>query len=78
MIEIAGGEAFFDRAFLDLDRDAMGTRHDCGERLCAAHPAEPGGEDPLARQVTAIMLAAHFGEGLERALDDALGADVDP
>ena len=24
------------------------------------------------------MLAAHFGEGLEGALDDALGADVDP
>ena len=78
MIEVAGGEALFDRAFLDLDRDAMRPGHDRGERLRAAHPAEPGGEDPLALEVAAIMLAAHFGEGLVGALDDALGADVDP
>ena len=78
MIEVAGGEALLDRAFLHFDRDAMRPGHHRRERLRPAHPAEAGGEDPLARQVAAIMLAAHFGEGLEGALNDALGADVDP
>ena len=61
-----------------LDGDAMRAGHDRRERLRAAHAAEAGGEDPLAREVAAIMLAAHFGEGLVGALDDALRADVDP
>ena len=78
VIEIARGEAFLDRAFLHFDGDAVRAGHDRGERLCAAHPAEAGGEDPLAGEVAAIMLAAHFGEGFEGALHDALGADVDP
>ena len=61
-----------------LDGDAMRAGHHRGERLRAAHPAEPRGQDPFAREVAAIMLAAHLGEGLVRALDDALRADVDP
>ena len=49
-----------------------------GERLRAAHAAEAGGQDPVAVEVAAEMLAAHLGEGLVGALDDALRADVDP
>jgi hypothetical protein len=56
----------------------MRAGHHRRERLRAAHAAEAGGQDPLALEVAAIMLAAHFGEGLVGALDDALGADVDP
>ena len=61
-----------------LDGDAVRAGHDRRERLRAAHSAEAGGQDPLALEVAAIMLAAHFGEGLVGALDDALRADVDP
>ena len=56
----------------------MRAGHDRRERLRAAHSAKARGQDPFAREVAAIMLAAHFDEGLVRALDDALRADVDP
>ncbi len=77
-VEVAGLEPLLDPALLDLDGDAMRAGHDGRERLRAAHPAEAGGEDPLALEVAAEMLAAHLREGLVGALDDALRADVDP
>jgi hypothetical protein len=77
-VEIARLEPFLDAAVLDFDGDAVSAGHHRRERLRAAHPAEPGGQDPPARKIAAIMLAAHFGEGLVRALHDALRADVDP
>ena len=77
-VEIARLEPLLDPALLDLDRDAVGAGHDRRERLRAAHSAEARGQDPAALEVAAIMLAAHFGEGLVGALDDALRADVDP
>ena len=49
-----------------------------GERLRAAHAAEARGQDPFAREVAAIVLAAHLDEGLVGALHDALRADIDP
>ena len=55
-----------------------GARHGRGKRLRAAHAAEPGGQDPLAGEVAAVMLAAHLHEGLVGALHDALRADIDP
>ena len=78
LVEVARLEPLLDPAFLDLDRDAVRAGHDRRERLRAAHPAEAGGQDPLALEVAAIMLAAHLDEGLVGALDDALRADVDP
>ena len=77
-VEIAGLEPLRDAAFLAFDGDAMRAGHDRGERLRAAHAAEPRGQDPAAAQVALIMLAAHLGEGLVSALHDALGADIDP
>ena len=50
-----------------------------GQRLRAAHAAEAGGEDGAAGQVgRAPVTLTGGGEGLEGALQDALGADVDP
>ena len=77
-VEVARFEPLLDAAFLNLDGDAVRTGHDRRERLRAAHPAEAGGQDPAALEIAAIMLAAHLGEGLVGALDDALRADVDP
>ena len=77
-VEIAGLEPLLDPALLAFDGDAMGAGHHRRQRLGAAHAAEARGQDPAAPEVAAIMLAAHFGEGLVGALNDALGADVDP
>ena len=61
---------------LDADRDAV--VHGDGERLRAAHAAEPGGQRDRAGQRAAEPLVGDRGERLEGALQDALGADVDP
>jgi hypothetical protein len=41
-------------------------------------PAQARRENPAPGPAAAEVLAAGFGEGLERALNDALAADVDP
>src|SRR5262245_1011422 len=63
-----------------IDVDAQKTRavHSRGQRLRAAHPAHPAGDDQLPCQRTVEVFRADGGEGLERALNDALTADVDP
>ena len=78
LVEIAGAQPHFDAARLAFDREARRPRHHRRERLRAAHAAEPGGEQPFARQVAAIMLAPHLDEGLIGALNDALRTDIDP
>ena len=52
--------------------------HGHRERLRAAHPAEPGRQRDGPAQRPAEVLAGGLGEGLVRALQDALGPDVDP
>ena len=49
-----------------------GAGHGRGQRLRAAHAAEARGQDPAAREVAAIVLAADLDEGLVGALHDAL------
>ena len=49
-----------------------------GERLRAAHAAEPGGQHEAAGQVAAEMPLGDAHEDLVGALDDALGADILP
>ena len=49
-----------------------------GQRLRAAHAAEAGGEHEPALERAAEVLARGLREGLVGALQDALGADVDP
>ena len=77
-IQISGLETLGDALRAAFDREHRGTRHGGGQRLRAAHAAEPCRENPFALEVAAEMLAAHFGEGLVGALHDALAADVDP
>ena len=67
-----------DAARLAFHRQHGGARHHRGQRLRAAHAAEAGGEDPLAREAAAVVAPAHLDEGLVGALHDALAADVDP
>ena len=71
-VEIAGLEPHLDARRLALDRQQRRTRHGGGERLRAAHAAEPGGEDPFARKAAAVVAPHQFGEGLVGALHDAL------
>src|SRR3546814_478622 len=61
-----------------FDVEAAGAGKACGKRLRAPHAAEAGGEDPLALEAAAVMLATHLDKGLVGALHDALAADVDP
>src|SRR3546814_1879075 len=78
LIDVTGAQAHVDAALLAFDGEAARTGEAGRQRLRAAHAAEPGGEYPLAGEVAAVMLPAHFDEGFVRALHDALRADVDP
>lgn len=64
------------RVAVHADRHA--AVHRDGQRLGAAHAAETGGEGDGARQRPVELLVGDGGEGLVGALQDALGADVDP
>ena len=63
---------------VDLDGEAHPVVHRHGQRLRATHAAEPGGQGHGPPERATEVLAGGFGEGLERPLQDALGADVDP
>jgi hypothetical protein len=78
LVDVARAQAHVDARLLafDVERARAGERR--GQRLRAAHAAEARGEDPLAGEVAAVVLAAHLDEGFVRALHDALRADVDP
>ena len=52
--------------------------HGHGQRLRAAHAAQARGQRDRAGQGSAEALGGDGGEGLVGALQDALGADVDP
>jgi len=64
------------RVALDADDHAAVHRH--GQRLRAAHAAQAAGQRDRALERPAIAFGRDGGEGLIRALQDALGADVDP
>ena len=74
--------AGLDAAFVHFGKDA----HSAGDLsrfgLGAAHAAQARGDEQLAGQVAfgrdAQELAARIEDGVERAVDDALGADVHP
>ena len=48
------------------------------QRLCAAHATAAAGQGESTGQAAAKALLSHGREGLEGALQDALGGDVDP
>ena len=61
-----------------VDDDGHAAVHGHRERLGAAHAAQPGGQRDRAGQRPAEPLGGHGRERLVGALQDALGADVDP
>ena len=79
LVQVPRLEPPLDPARVDLDAEDRRARHRRGERLRAAHPAEPGGEDRPPGQVRrSEVLLAGRRERLVRALQDPLRADVDP
>ncbi len=78
LVDVAGREPALDPLGIHLDHERNPAVHRDGERLGAAHAAEPGGDDQPAREVAAEARAGQLGERLVRALQDALRADVDP
>src|SRR3546814_19763838 len=77
-VNVAGTQAHIDAFLLAFDVEAAGAGQARGQRLGAAHAAEPGGEDPSPFEAAAVMLAAHLAEGLVGAPHGALAADGDP
>ena len=77
-VEVAGLEPAVDAVLVALDADRDAVVHGHRERLRAAHAAEAGGHGDGAGERPAEALVRDRGEGLEGALQDALGADVDP
>ena len=63
---------------VDVDDQAHAAVERDGQRLGPTHPAAPAGEGEGAGQRPAEVPVGDGRERLERALDDALRADVDP
>ena len=61
-----------------LDEEADALVEGDGEGLRAAHLAQAGGDHELPLQGAPALLPRQRAEGLVGALQDALGADVDP
>ena len=77
-VQIAVLEPAGDPRCVDLDAQHHPAIHRHRQRLCAAHPAEPGGERDRSGQRAAEALGRDCGERLVGALENALGSDVDP
>ncbi len=78
LVEVAGLEAPLDAGAVDVDAQRDAVVHRDRQRLGAAHPAEAGGQRDRAGERAAEAAAGDLGEALVGALEDALGADVDP
>ena len=77
-VEVAVLDAARDGARVAVDADRDAVVHRDGERLRATHAAEAGGQGDRAGEGAAEVLLPHGRERLVGALQDALGADVDP
>ena len=78
LVEVAVVEPALRPPGVDLDAQRDAAVAGDGERLGAAHAAETAGQRDGAGEGAAEVLVGDLGEGRERALQDALGADVDP
>src|SRR5205823_9525580 len=78
LVEVAGVEPTLDARRIDLDAEEHAAGHGRGERLRAAHAAEATRQHEAPAEIAAKMSAPRGHERLERALHDALRADVDP
>ena len=71
-IAVPARDAFGYPRLIDLDSEERRALHRGGERLRAAHAAEPGAEHEAAGERAVEVLARDGAEGLERSLEDAL------
>ena len=81
LVEVALAGPAAQAGLVDVDDQAGAVVQGDGERLGAAHAAAAAGEGQGAGEGAVLVpgeLAGDRGEGLEGALQDALGADVDP
>src|SRR5581483_7674721 len=77
-VEITRLDPALDPRRVDLHAERHPAVHGDGERLGSAHPAETARQRDRALEAPAEALARRLGEGLVRALEDPLRADVDP
>ena len=78
LVEVAELDPAGDPGLVALDADDHAAVHGHGQRLGAAHAAQARGQGDRAAQGAAEAFGRDRGEGLVGALQDALGADVDP
>ena len=78
LVEVAVLDPAVQPGPVDVDDQAGAVVQGDGERLGAAHAAAAAGQGQGAGEGAAEPLLGDRGEGLVGALDDALGADVDP
>ena len=77
-VEIAMLHAAGDAARIDIHHDGDTVVHRDRERLGAAHATEPAGEGDRSREGAVEPFRSHGGKRFIGALQDPLGADVDP
>src|SRR5205823_9156272 len=77
-LEITVLQAPLNAFLVDLDAEDRGVRHAPGERLRAAHAAEPRGENEAPAELALEMFLGDARENFVGALDHALRADVLP
>jgi hypothetical protein len=77
-VEVAGDHPAVQAPGIDVDDEAHATVHGDRERLRATHPATAGGERQRPGEGATEPFRGNGGEGLIGALEDPLGADVDP
>ena len=78
LVEVAVLDAPDDTGRVTLDADDHAAVHGHGQRLRPTHPAQAGGQRDRAIERPAEAFGGDGGERLVGALQDALGADVDP
>ena len=77
-VEVAGLQTAPDPVGVDLDHDRHAAVHRHRQRLGAPHTPQPGRDRDRAGQAPAEAAFGDDGEAFVGALQDALGADVDP
>ncbi len=78
LVQITRRRRFSIRSGIHLGHERDRAVHRRGQRLRAAHPAEARRHDQAARRDRRRNRLGRGCERLERSLDDALAADVDP
>ena len=78
LVAVSASQSLLDPGRIDVHSEKYRAVHGRRQRLSAAHPAEPPGQDEFSIKRPAEMFASGSGESFERALHDSLTADVDP